>query len=248
MAENQAEIGDDESWKTPLVFLRSLIFNIYVRISSVFLFIVLTPFLLFGVKSSSFASKIWGYNSVFAAKYIIGLGYEVRGEIPERAVIFACKHQSAWETAVFHVLVKQPAYVFKKELLYVPLFNLYMLLSGQIPVDRKAAGASIKSLVRNVRDRVAKNRHVIIFPEGTRMEFGAAPDYKSGIVALHSSVEADIVPVALNSGKFWGRNSFWKRPGKIMISFLPPIPKDTHKKEFMQLLEQQIETECVKIG
>lgn len=229
-------------------FLRSLVFNLYIRISSVVLFIILTPFLLFGVKSTSFACKIWGYNSIFSAKYIAGIDFKVVGNVPKRAVIFACKHQSAWETAVFHVLTKQPAYVFKKELLYVPLFNLFMLFSKQICVDRKAGASSLKSLIKQVRDRVSGGRHVIIFPEGTRAEYGAKPDYKAGVAALYSSVEADIVPVALNSGKLWARNSFWKYSGVITISFLPPIEKGLKKPEFMQVLERNIEAECERIA
>lgn len=204
--------------------------------------------MLFGVKSTSFACKIWGYNSIFAAKYLAGIDFKVVGEVPTRPVIFACKHQSAWETAVFHVLVKQPAYVFKKELLYIPLFNLFMLFSKQVCVDRKAGASSLKSLIKQVRDRIAHNRHVIIFPEGTRSQYGAKPDYKAGIAALYTSVDADIVPVALDSGRLWARNSFWKYSGVIIISFLPPIEKGLKKPEFMQAMEERIEAECARIA
>jgi 1-acyl-sn-glycerol-3-phosphate acyltransferase len=230
-----------------LTFLRSLAFNIYVRLSSILIFIICLPFVVFGKKSTFLACKIWAYNVVYAAKYIAGINFAIKGTIPSGGVVFACKHQSAWETAVFHVIAKHPVYVFKKELLYIPVFGFYLLVSGQICVNRKAGASAIKNLIKDVRKRMESQQPVIIFPEGTRRAFGAEPDYKAGIAALYSSVEADIVPVALNSGKFWARQSFWKKSGTITISFLPPIAKDLSKQEFMQTLEAQIENECKTI-
>lgn len=247
MVKSPITLSDDESWKTPTVFVRSLIFNIYIRITSSVSFILLIPFLFFGQKAACIACKIWASNSIFAAKYIAGIDYEMVGEIPSAPAVIACKHQSAWETAIFHVLLTNTAYVCKKELMYIPLFNLFMWASGQIPVDRKAGASSIKNLIRSVRERVAAKRHVVIFPEGTRMKYGAEPDYKAGVAALYSSVDVEIFPVALDSGKFWARNSFWKRPGIITLSFLPAIEKGLSKKEFMRVLEEKTEAECKRI-
>ena len=168
--------------------------------------------------------------------------------MPKTAVIIASKHQSAWETAIFHMLGADAAYVLKKELLYIPGFNVHAILSGQIAVDRGAGASAIKNLIKNTRERIASGRQVVIFPEGTRTKHGAAPDYKAGVAALYSSVDADIVPVALNSGKFWPRNSFWKRPGTITVSILPVIKKGLSKQEFMTELENRIEAECRRIG
>lgn len=123
-----------------------------------------------------------------------------------------------------------------------------MLFSKQVCVDRKAGASSLKNLIKQVRARIAEGRHVIIFPEGTRAAYGAKPDYKTGIAALYSSVEADIAPVALDSGRLWARNSFWKYSGVITISFLPPIEKGLKKPEFMKVLEQNIENECSRIA
>lgn len=231
-----------------LLFLRSLVFNIYVRLSSAIIFIIGAPFVAFGERSTFFACKIWAANVIYSAKYIAGINFVVKGTVPKGGVVLACKHQSAWETAVFHIIARHPAYVFKKELLYVPVFGLYLLASHQICIDRKGGASSIKKLIKDVNQCVKNNQPVIIFPEGTRKKFGAPPDYKAGIAAIYNNIEANVVPVALNSGKFWGRESFWKRSGTITISFLPPIAKGLSKQEFMQVLETQIESECAKIG
>ena len=233
-----------KNWKTPQVFLRSLLFNIYLLVSSSIIFVIFIPFLFLGKKIAMATPKFWGLNAVYAAKYIAGIDYVIKGDIPQKPVIFACKHQSAWETAVFHFLGQRTAYVLKKELLYIPFFNLYAFVSGQIAVDRGAGASAVKSLIRQTRERIATGRQVVIFPEGTRMPYGAAPNYKAGVAALYSSVDADIVPVALNSAKFWARNSFWKRPGTITLSILPAIGKGLSKQEFMQVLETRIEEEC----
>ena len=242
----------DENWKTPTVFLRSLAFNIYIRLTSFPLFVIFLPYALLGAflgkKHSCATCRIWGKNVLYSAKYIAGIDYVLKGEMPKTPVIIASKHQSAWETALFHVIGVDAAYVLKKELLYVPGFNVHAILSGQIAVDRKGGASSIKNLIRKTRDRIASRRQVVIFPEGTRMKHGAAPDYKAGVAALYSSVEADIIPVALDSGKFWAKNSFWKRPGIVTVSILPAIAKGLPKREFMQVLETAIEDECGRIG
>lgn len=248
MESNLATISkEDENWKAPAVFLRSLIFNVYMRLTSFPLFILLLPLILFGKRFTCAACRIWGANVLWASKHIAGINYVIKGTLPTKAVIIACKHQSAWETALFHVIGSNVAYILKKELLYVPGFNIHAIASGQIPVDRKGGASSIKNLIKKVRERIGQGRQVVIFPEGTRMKYHAAPDYKAGVAALYSNVEADVIPVALDSGKFWARNSFWKRPGTITVSILPAIEKGLSKKEFMIALENAIENECAKI-
>lgn len=238
----------EESWKTPTVFLRSLAFNVYIRLTSFPLFVIFLPYALLGKRHSCVACRVWGKNVLYSAKYIAGIDYALKGGLPKTPVIIASKHQSAWETALFHVIGIDAAYILKKELLYVPGFNVHAVLSGQIAVDRNGGASSIKNLIRKARERIAEGRQVVIFPEGTRMKYGAAPDYKPGVAALYSSVEADIIPVALDSGKFWPKNSFWKRPGMVTVSILPAITKGLPKREFMQVLETQIESECAKIA
>lgn len=222
-------------------FVRSLLFNVFVRLGTYICYFICAPFLLFGRRGALLGCTIWAYYVVYATKYIAGIDYVVVGKNPEHAVIFACKHQSAWETAIFFLISKAPVYCYKKELAYIPFFNLFMYFNGNIMVDRKGGAKTLKHLIKKTRERIAQNRSVVIFPEGTRKEYGAAPDYKAGIAALYNSVEADVVPVSLNSGKFWPRNSFLKTPGTITVNFLEPMPKGLSKKEFMIELEKRIE-------
>lgn len=232
--------------KTFLV-LRSALFNFTLRFGTYLLYVISTPLLIFGERGAMWSCRVWGDIVAFCTKRIMGINYRVHGEIPRYPCVFACKHQSAWETSVFFELTERPVYIFKKEMLWLPFFNLVMLVGGMIPVDRDGGGAGLKKLLRRVKDRVDNGRQVIIFPEGTRKKPGAEPDYKPGIAAIYKHCGVPVVPVALNSGVFWGKEKFTKKPGTVDIEFLEPIQPGMKPKEFMQELESRIEAACKKL-
>ena len=100
----------------------------------------------------------------------------------------------------------------------------------------------MKGLVRDVRAALAKGHQPLIFPEGTRSAPGQRLPYQPGVAALYALLEVPVVPVALNSGQFWGRRSFMKHPGRIVVEFLPPIFPGLDKQRFLAELEERIET------
>jgi 1-acyl-sn-glycerol-3-phosphate acyltransferase len=111
-------------------------------------------------------------------------------------------------------------------------------------VDRDAGAAALKRLVADARAACAAGRQIVIFPQGTRTaSFAPAADapYQPGIAALAQALAMPTTPVALNSGLFWGRRSFRKRPGTIVIEILPDIPAGLKRAEFMRRLEDEIE-------
>jgi 1-acyl-sn-glycerol-3-phosphate acyltransferase len=151
------------------------------------------------------------------------------------------KHQSAWDTLVFALLLDRPAIVLKQELLNLPLFGWYMRKCRMIPVNRKGRAAALKRMAADARDRAAAGRPILIFPEVTRMAPGQRRPYQPGAAALYGALGLPVVPVALNSGLFWGRRSFHKRPGRIVVEFLPPIAPGLPRREFMQELQERME-------
>ena len=220
--------------------IRSLIFNFYIYVSSIVLY-GFVPFLLFGKKGAICGCNIWARNIIFAAKYILGIKYVVKGKVPQGPVIFASKHQSAWETAFFYMVRRDSVYVFKKELMYIPMFNLFLWEARHISLNRKGGASSLKRLIKDVKERLADGRAVVIFPEGRRMPVGSKPEYKAGIAALYANIDAPVVPVRLDSGKLWPRQSRIKKPGTITVEFLDPIPIGLTKQGFMTELEKRIE-------
>jgi 1-acyl-sn-glycerol-3-phosphate acyltransferase len=121
------------------------------------------------------------------------------------------------------------------------VFGWYLMRAGSIRIDRGGAGRALRSLVEGGRAAAARGCSVLIFPEGTRRAPDAPPDYKPGVAALYAALKLPVVPVALNSGLFWGRRSFRKRPGRIVVEFLEPIPPGLDRRTFMAELERRIE-------
>jgi 1-acyl-sn-glycerol-3-phosphate acyltransferase len=223
--------------------LRALLFNVFflgwTGLMAV-LFLLLLPF---PWRVLSGAVAWWARTVLFVLKHLVGLGYEVRGRehLPDGAALVAAKHQSAWDTIVINVLMDHPSVVLKRELFWLPVWGWLAWRCGMIAVDRKAGASALKNMVRAAQDRARAGRKIVIFPQGTRTAPGVKKPYFPGVAALYDKLDMPCVPVALNSGLFWGRRSFTKRPGTIVIEFLPPIPPGLRRSAFMAELEKRTE-------
>ena len=129
----------------------------------------------------------------------------------------------------------------KKELAWLPIYGWYAMRAGSIAVDRKAGATALKRMIAAARRAVAAGRPIVIFPEGTRTAVGARLPYQPGVAALYLQLGVPLVPVAVNSGLYWGRRAFLKRPGRIVLEVLPPIPPGLDRRTVMRLLEERIE-------
>ena len=227
-----------------MLAIRSLIYNA-VFFGGGFVFaLILLPFLILPRPAMQWGLKVWSGTMMQLLKVIVGLDWEVKGleNLPDRPCLFACKHQSAWETGVFYQVVADPSYILKQELLTIPFFGWYIARGGAIAIDRKAGASALKLMISGAQDRLARGQNVVIFPEGTRAAPGRPGTYHPGVAALYKGVDAPLVPVALNSGLFWQRRSFLKRPGRITIEFLPAIEPGLDRRVFMKELQSRIET------
>jgi len=226
-----------------MIFLRSLLFNIVLYTWTIVLALAGLPLLLAGQKGSSFVGHVWGRVMLILLRLFCGLTYEVRGnpDLAQGPVLVAAKHQSMWDTIVLPVLLDTPCFVLKQELARLPMFGWYLRRAGMIAVDRDGGAKALKRMVAQAREAVAAGRPIVIFPEGTRVEPGRDAPYHPGVAALYSQLHVPVVPVALNSGLFWSRRSFLKKPGKIVIEFLPVIPPGLPRRQFLPELKEQIE-------
>ena len=231
-----------------MILIRSILFNLVFYVWTAFwtLMTLLTFPLPF--KYSFFPQDIWS-NGVQPLLAIAGIKVEYRGleNLPKEPCLIACKHQSAWDTTVFFSLRKKAAIVVKKELLKVPVFGWYLKKIREIPIDRSAGGSALKEMVRASREALSQGRSIIIFPEGTRVGITETRKYQPGVYALYSMLKAPIVPVALNSGVFWPRRKFLRKPGTIVLEFLPVIKGGLSKEVFMKRLEDDIEGTTKKL-
>ena len=224
--------------------IRSLAYQLLFLPWTLSLCLLYLPLLLGPRKLMQSGAKLWLAGALFLQRSVLGLSYEVRGaeNLPDGAVLLAAKHQSAWDTMIFHGILPDPAYVLKKELLSLPFIGWYLSKTGMVAIDRKAGMKALKLMVDGAKAAAAEGRQVIIFPEGHRQPPGSTGEYHSGVAALYTGLELPLVPVALNSGLFWGRNAFLRHSGRIVLEFLPAIPPGTPRKELMPLLESRVET------
>ena len=229
--------------------LRSALFNVVFWLWIAILGLTGLPIACIYRPFSHTVARIWGIGTLWLLRVLCGITYEVRGQeyIPHGAALVASKHQSAWDTVIFWVLLNRPAYVLKRALIFFPVFGWYLILLENIYIDRKSGASAMKRMLRESTLRVNEGRPIVIFPEGTRTAPGASAIYHPGVAALYQNLKLPVVPVALNSGLFWPKNAFIKKPGKIIVEFLPPIAPGMRGRDFLATLQEQIEKKCTAL-
>lgn len=233
-----------------MTLLRSLAYMVWFWVVSAAMTIAWLPSLLGPRRRIVTGVEIWVRLLLWGARGICGLRHEVRGRehLPEGPAIFAGKHLSMWETMAVFLVLKDPAIILKRELLWVPLYGWYALKLRMISIDRAAAASALRAMVAQAKARIAEGRPIVIFPEGTRVAPGTRGDYKPGVAALYRQLDVPCVPFAHNSGVYWARKGPIRRPGTIVLEFLPPIPPGLSREAFMRTLETQIETAALRLA
>jgi len=232
-----------------MAHLRALLFNLLFYLVTALYAIFGLPVLLFGANAVYALCRLWVGTTLRLLRLLVGLDHRVVGRerVPKEPVIFAVKHQSSWETLALALLLDRPIYVLKRELIWIPIFGLYLLRSGALAVDRSAGAKALRQLIRAAEQAAKSGRPFLIFPEGTRVAPGQHRSYQPGIAALYDKLNRPVVPVALNSGLFWGRRSFLKKPGRITVEFLEPIPAGLDRRRFMKDLESRLEGASLRL-
>jgi 1-acyl-sn-glycerol-3-phosphate acyltransferase len=233
-----------------MVSLRSFVFNIFFYATLIVLMILGLPSVLMGRHAVFFMGRLWGACSLWLLKHICGLTIEFRGlqNIPTGGYIIAAKHQSFLET--FSLIKHAPdfAYVLKRELMYIPIFGWYLWGAEQIAIDRARGKSALTVLSERAAAVLRSGRQIFIFPEGTRRAPGATPQYKYGAAYLYEDSGAPCLPVALNTGLYWGRRGFTRRPGVAIIEYLPPIAPGLDREVFFTKLQETIESACARLN
>lgn len=186
---------------------------------------------------------LWGRYVRWLIEHVLGIRIVTRGTVPHRAVIVASKHQSAFETLISLSLWDNPAVVLKAELLRIPVWGYIARRHGAIPVDRDASTKAMRTMLRAAEAAVARDRPILIFPEGSRMPYGEAPPLKPGVAGLYRLLKLPVVPLALDSGRLWPRQSFVKRAGTVTLAFGEAIPPGLPREELEARLHAAINTD-----
>lgn len=229
--------------------VRAVAFQIAFWVWSAAINLAWIPSLAMSPQATVRGQTYWAKGVMWLLRVIVGTRYEVRGRdnIPPGAVLIASKHQSAWDTMIWHIIARDPAIVMKAELLHIPVYGWYCRHSRMIPIDRDTGSKAIRAMVDAAKAAAAEERPIVIFPQGTRVAPGADAPYLPGVAALYRQLGIPVVPVALNSGVFWPRRSIRRRPGTIVLEYLPPIEPGLTRKDFMARLEAVIERNSARL-
>jgi len=228
---------------TTVLWLRSLAFNVGWYLGSAVIAIVGLPLLLAPRRWVVGWARLWIVFVLWWLRVTCGLSHRVVGRenLPGGPAIFACKHQSSWETLAFTLLFDDIAIVLKRELLFIPVVGWAMARAGNIAVARGEGASALRGMVRHAKAAIADGRSIVIFPEGTRVAPGDRKPYQVGTAALYRQLGVPVVPMALNSGLFWRRRKWIKRPGVLTLEILPPIAPGLSREAFMETLRERIE-------
>jgi 1-acyl-sn-glycerol-3-phosphate acyltransferase len=226
-----------------MTVIRSTLFAVIFYVWSTLLSPFYVPLMLLPRRGFWFMAWVWVQTCLFLVEHVAGIRYEVRGRenLPPGPFIIASKHQSAWDTLIYNKLFPDCAYVLKRELFWFPFFGWFLWKVGMVGIDRSGGAKTLKLLVQGVRECLADGRPIIIFPQGTRTAPGADRKYLPGVSAIYAQSKVSVVPVALNSGMFWPRRRFLKRPGAIVVEILPAIAPGLDRRTFERMLRERIE-------
>ena len=223
-----------------MIWLRSALFVLWFAAVTTILSLVFLPVLILPRRATVWLARIWSRATFWGLKLFAGIGFEIRGRVPEGPVLVASKHMSMWDTLALYLALDAPAIVLKRELLRIPFYGWFLWKAAAIPIDRGAGAGALRRMRQRAQAVLAEGRPILIFPEGTRKKPGAPPDYKPGVAGLYGMLNVACVPVALNSGVYW--TGFLKHPGTIVLEFLEPIAPGLRREAFMALLESRIES------
>lgn len=233
-----------------MVVLRSVVFNVLFYLALVILMVGGLPMILGGRRGIFALASAWRSVSVWLLAVVCGLKVEYRGveNVSHGGILIAAKHQSFLETFALLKYAPDFAIILKRQLTYIPLFGLYLVVSKQIAIDRARGRKALQQIAAAAKPVLASGRQIFIYPEGTRRLPGAPPKYKQGVAALYAATGAPCLPVAVNTGLFWRRRGFVRRPGIAVIEYLPPIAPGLDREAFATRLQDAIEQACARLN
>ncbi|AEJ19760.1 lysophospholipid acyltransferase family protein [Gracilinema caldarium] len=184
--------------------------------------------------------------SWWAQGVIWGTGAQVTVEglehIPPRSgLCFIGNHPGDFDVILALAYIpRRFGFIAKKEVLFLPFVNLWVLLLGGLFIDRKNI-AKGKRAIEQGAERIKKGASMIIFPEGTRSRGRGILPFKAGAFKLATLANAPIVPLVIH-----GSYSVWEETGLIQsvpvhLKFLHPIETAPLDAEARRALPKQVE-------
>jgi 1-acyl-sn-glycerol-3-phosphate acyltransferase len=213
-----------------MAVVRSLVFALLFYPGTLAYVLGVILFSPFGDRTVQAIVHGWSDYHHWLATNVLGIRMQVEGEIPAGAFLIAFKHEAMVETIEALRLARKPVVVMKRELTTIPLFGWVTRRYGVIGVDREAGAKALRTMLAEGRKAVEQQRPVVIFPEGTRVPHGEAPELRPGFAGLYRALGLPVVPIAHDSGRLWSRGLI-KRAGTIRFKVGDVIPAGLKRDE-----------------
>ena len=231
--------------------IRSLIFKIFFYLGIILICLIFLPSLLLPQKIVLFGGKIMGHWSKICLNIFLSTKIIIKGKenlISESKFFIACSHQSMFETFFLQTIFNSPVFILKKELLRIPFFGMYLKKIGSISIDRDKISKENLGFSDKIKSVInSSNRPIIIFPQATRMAIEDRTPFKKGVSRIYEDLQIKCQPVAINSGNIWPKSGKLKPNGILVVSILKEIEPGMERKDFLNILQNNIYQELDKI-
>lgn len=231
--------------------IRSLIFKIFFYLGIILICLIFLPSLLLPQKIVLFGGKIMGHWSKICLNIFLSTKIIIKGKenlISEGKFFIACSHQSMFETFFLQTIFNSPVFILKKELLRIPVFGMYLKKIGSISIDRDKISKENLGFSDKIKSVInSSNRPIIIFPQATRMAVEDRTPFKKGVSRIYEDLQIKCQPIAINSGNIWPKSGKLKPNGILVVSILKEIEPGMERKDFLNILQNNIYQELDKI-
>ena len=231
--------------------IRSLIFKIFFYLGIILICLIFLPSLLLPQKIVLFGGKIMGHWSKICLNIFLSTKIIIKGKenlISEGKFFIACSHQSMFETFFLQTIFNSPVFILKNELLRIPVFGMYLKKIGSISIDRDKISKENLGFSDKIKSVInSSNRPIIIFPQATRMAIEDRTPFKKGVSRIYEDLQIKCQPVAINSGNIWPKSGKLKPNGILVVSILKEIEPGMERKDFLNILQNNIYQELDKI-
>ena len=219
---------------------KNYIFSFFFFSGIIVISIIFLPSFFLPQNIVIFGGKLMGYWTSFCLKFFLSTQILIKGTenvIKNEKFFIAASHQSMFETFFLQTIFNSPIFILKKELLSIPIFGWYLKKIGSIAVERNKISKEKMDFLHQVKVSSQDNRPIVIFPQGTRTEPFARPNFKKGVARIYNELNINCLPVTINSGEMWPKNGDLKKNKNITITILKPIRPGLEGKEFLNSLQ-----------
>ena len=168
--------------------------------------------------------------------YLLGIKFEIKGKLDESCDLMLMNHQSLVDIVVMEYLhSKDLAWVAKKEISNLFFFGHIIKAPRMISIDRENK-AGIIHLIKEIKDRLSKNRPIAMFPEGTRSDGKKILKFKSGAAMVANKLNLKVqAAVIINTRTILDSKKLTATPGVVKVIFLDPVQADKKSDWFAKI-------------